>query len=32
MNSDLLWTLIGVQILLGGFDTLFHHEIGRAHV
>ena len=26
MNSDLLWTLIGVQILFGGFDTLFHHE------
>lgn len=26
MHSDLLWTLIAVQILLGGFDTLFHHE------
>ncbi len=26
MNSDLLWTLITVQIALGGFDTLYHHE------
>jgi uncharacterized protein len=26
MTSDLLWTLIAVQIVLGGFDTLFHHE------
>lgn len=26
MDSDLLWTLIALQILLGGFDTLYHHE------
>lgn len=26
MHSDLLWTLIALQILLGGFDTLYHHE------
>jgi uncharacterized protein len=26
MNSDLMWTLVAVQIFLGGFDTLFHHE------
>jgi uncharacterized protein len=26
MSSDLLWTLIALQIVLGGFDTLFHHE------
>lgn len=24
--TDTLWILIGVQILLGAFDTLFHHE------
>ena len=26
MGSDLLWTLIALQILMGGFDTLYHHE------
>ena len=26
MNADLLWPLVAVQIALGGFDTLFHHE------
>jgi len=27
MTSTLLWTLIAVQIALGAFDTLFHHEL-----
>ncbi|MEI9988854.1 MAG: TIGR01777 family oxidoreductase [Rhizomicrobium sp.] len=27
MTSTLLWTLIAVQIALGGFDTLYHHEL-----
>jgi len=27
MISTLLWTLIAVQIALGGFDTLYHHEV-----
>jgi uncharacterized protein (TIGR01777 family) len=27
MISTLLWTLIAVQIALGAFDTLFHHEL-----
>ncbi len=26
MDSDLLWTLIALQIALGAFDTLYHHE------
>jgi uncharacterized protein len=26
MNSDLLWMLILSDIVLGGFDTLYHHE------
>jgi uncharacterized protein len=26
MDSTLLWTLVAIQIALGGFDTLFHHE------
>jgi uncharacterized protein (TIGR01777 family) len=27
MNSLLLWILIAVQIAMGAFDTLFHHEL-----
>lgn len=27
MTSPLLWTLIALQIALGAFDTLFHHEL-----
>ena len=27
MISTLLWTLVAVQIALGAFDTLFHHEL-----
>src|SRR6185369_13815803 len=27
MISTLLWTLIAVQIALGAFDTLYHHEL-----
>jgi len=27
MTSQLLWTLIAVQIALGAFDTLYHHEL-----
>ncbi len=27
MTSTLLWTLIAVQVALGGFDTLYHHEL-----
>jgi hypothetical protein len=27
MNSPLLWTLIGFQIVMGLFDTLYHHEL-----
>ena len=26
MNSPLLWTLITIQIAMGAFDTLYHHE------
>jgi uncharacterized protein len=26
MNSTLLWTLISIQIAMGAFDTLYHHE------
>ena len=29
MGSDLLWTLIALQILMGGFDTLYHHGVYR---
>ncbi|MGB0748054.1 MAG: TIGR01777 family oxidoreductase [Magnetospiraceae bacterium] len=25
--TDLLWTLIFIQIAMGGFDTLYHHEL-----
>ncbi len=25
--TDLLWTLVALQIAMGGFDTLFHHEL-----
>lgn len=25
--SDLLWTLVALQIAMGAFDTLFHHEL-----
>lgn len=25
--TDLLWTLVALQIALGAFDTLFHHEL-----
>jgi uncharacterized protein len=27
MNSPLLWTLIALQIAMGAFDTLYHHEL-----
>ncbi|HUO93586.1 MAG TPA: TIGR01777 family oxidoreductase [Rhizomicrobium sp.] len=27
MTSTLVWTLIAVQIAMGAFDTLFHHEL-----
>ncbi|MEJ0024663.1 MAG: TIGR01777 family oxidoreductase [Rhizomicrobium sp.] len=27
MTSTLLWTLIAAQVALGGFDTLYHHEL-----
>jgi uncharacterized protein (TIGR01777 family) len=27
MTSQLLWVLIAVQIAMGAFDTLFHHEL-----
>lgn len=27
MTSSLLWTLIGLQIAMGAFDTLYHHEL-----
>lgn len=26
MNDPLLWTLIAIQIAMGAFDTLYHHE------
>lgn len=26
MTSDLIWILVAIQIALGGFDTLYHHE------
>jgi hypothetical protein len=27
MNSPLLWSLIALQIAMGAFDTLYHHEL-----
>ncbi len=27
LTSPVLWTLIGLQIAMGAFDTLFHHEM-----
>jgi uncharacterized protein len=27
MTSPLLWTLILIQVLMGAFDTLYHHEL-----
>jgi uncharacterized protein (TIGR01777 family) len=27
MTSTLLWTLIAIQIAMGAFDTLYHHEL-----
>jgi uncharacterized protein (TIGR01777 family) len=27
MISSLLWTLIAIQILMGAFDTFYHHEL-----
>jgi uncharacterized protein (TIGR01777 family) len=27
MTSQILWTLIAIQIALGAFDTLYHHEL-----
>jgi hypothetical protein len=27
MTSNLLWSLIAIQIAMGGFDTLYHHEL-----
>lgn len=26
MENPLLWTLVAIQIVMGGFDTVFHHE------
>lgn len=25
--TDLLWTLVGLQVAMGAFDTLYHHEL-----
>jgi hypothetical protein len=25
--TDLIWTLVFVQVAMGGFDTLYHHEL-----
>ena len=25
--TPLLWTLIGIQVVMGAFDTLYHHEL-----
>ena len=25
--TELLWAAIGLQMLMGGFDTLYHHEL-----
>jgi hypothetical protein len=27
MTSQLLWTLIAIQIVMGAFDTFYHHEL-----
>ena len=27
MTSSLLWTLIAIQIVMGAFDTFYHHEL-----
>lgn len=27
MNDPLLWTLISIQVFMGAFDTLVHHEV-----
>lgn len=27
LNSPVLWTLIALQIAMGGFDVIFHHEL-----
>ena len=27
MTSPLLWSLIAIQIAMGAFDTLYHHEM-----
>ena len=27
MTSSFLWTLIAIQIAMGAFDTLYHHEL-----
>ena len=26
MDNSILWTLIAVQVAMGAFDTLYHHE------
>ena len=26
MDNPVLWTLIAVQVAMGAFDTLYHHE------
>jgi hypothetical protein len=25
--TDLIWTLVFIQVAMGGFDTLYHHEL-----
>src|SRR3977135_2331757 len=27
MTSSFLWTLIAIQIVMGAFDTFYHHEL-----
>ncbi len=27
MISELLWILVAIQIAMGAFDTLYHHEL-----
>jgi hypothetical protein len=27
MTSQLFWALMFVQIVMGGFDTVYHHEL-----
>ena len=29
MNSDLLWAVVFLQLLMGASDTLFHHEFSE---